>query len=280
MNTLGVNFRFIAKRFAFQPSKATSPRVSIVTLETAKPDTVARTIIIWAAFLAQRRFGAALPLLTGVFVAAITPFSLAASEVSGQIEVIGRDKKTSAAAGAVVWMPGVNVSGIPTVTPSMASKDKRFDPHVLIVPQGVTVSFPNYDKIHHNVFSRTPGSEFDLGLYRSGKSKEFRFAAPGLVHIYCNIHAEMAGYIMVTDGFAYAIADAEGRFRIEGVPEGRREVRIWHERAGETTAFVSVSAGHTAPVHVVLDASNYRESGHKNKYGEDYPPVALDDDRY
>src|SRR5512143_2053829 len=53
---------------------------------------------------------------------------------------------------------------------------EQFVPHVLVVPVGTTVTFPNYDHEEHNVFSPTDASEFDLGRYNTdhnGKSREF-----------------------------------------------------------------------------------------------------------
>ena len=205
----------------------------------------------------------------------------AGGELSGHIDLIGSDKKIVPAAGAVVWIPGVtSASAAAGALPAMASKEKRFSPHVVAVARGTVVTFPNLDKIHHNVFSRTPGSEFDLGLYRSGKSKEFRFSSPGVVRIYCNIHSQMAGYVLVLDGAAFGVADEQGAYRIGGVPDGRREVRIWHERAGETSTSVTLAAGQPSTLSVTLDGAVYREGPHKNKYGEDYPPVTRDEDRY
>jgi plastocyanin len=200
--------------------------------------------------------------------------------VAGRVELRGAGKAGEPAAGAVIWVPGVPMAAAPAGAPTLSSKDKRFDPHVVVVPRRSTVVFPNLDKIFHNVFSRTPGNEFDLGLYRGGKSREFQFATPGLVRIYCNIHSEMAAYVMVLDGAAFAVADADGRYRIAGLPEGRREVRVWHERAGETSATVDVAPGRGATLDLVLDASAYRDAPHKNKYGEDYPPATPDADRY
>jgi hypothetical protein len=89
----------------------------------------------------------------------------------------------------------------------------------------------------------------------------------------------MAAYVMVLEGAAFAVTDEAGRYRIAGLPDGRRDVRVWHERAGETTAAVDV-AGRTTTLDLVLDASTEREPPHKNKYGEDYPPAAQDADRY
>lgn len=212
-------------------------------------------------------------------LAAVAGRPAAAGEVAGRVELRGKDGALTPAAGAVLWVAGVPAHAPSATAPMMASKDKRFDPHVVVVPRRSTVVFPNLDKIFHNVFSRSAGNEFDLGLYRGGKSRDYQFGTPGLVRVYCNIHSEMAAYVMVLDGAAYAVADDSGRYRIAGLPDGRRDVHVWHERAGESTAAVDV-AGRAAALDVVLDASGYREQPHKNKYGEDYPPATHDADRY
>ena len=202
-------------------------------------------------------------------------------ELTGRIEIAGPGGAATPAAGAVLWLPGQPTAAPVTASATVTQKDKRFDPHVLVVSKRTPVHFPNLDKIFHNVFSLSPGNEFDLGLYRGGKSKDFQLNAPGLVRIYCNIHAQMAAYVMVLDGsWAYAVTDAQGRYRIAGIREGRREVRVWHERSGEHTASVEVVHGRAATLDLSLDATSRLETAHKNKYGEDYPPVKDDADRY
>lgn len=183
---------------------------------------------------------------------------------------------------AVVWVagalpPGAHRSAPP---PSVVSRDKRFDPHVLVVTRGTTVAFPNVDSIFHNAFSRTPGSEFDLGLYRRGAARAFTFRSAGLVHLYCNIHAEMAAYVLVLDPEdAFALADASGSFRLPDVPAGAQVVHVWSEKGGQKDVTVEV-APDAAPLDVVLDASTYRPLAHKNKFGRDYPPATQGVDRY
>ena len=86
-----------------------------------------------------------------------------------------------------MWIGGLP-GARPDPTQTMSSSQKRFTPHVIAVAQGALVTFPNVDKVFHNVFSRTAGSEFDLGLYRNGASRSVRFNKPGLVRVYCNIH--------------------------------------------------------------------------------------------
>lgn len=142
---------------------------------------------------------------------------------------------------------------------------------MIAVPSGTTVSFPNYDRIYHNAFSRTPGSEFDLGLYRGGASRDKRFATAGLVRVFCNIHAEMAAYVLVLDETVYGVTDARGVIRIRGVPPGTRRVRIWHDKAGESELTLAVAAGRETAFSARLDGSRYRRQPHLNKHGLDYP---------
>jgi len=201
-------------------------------------------------------------------------------EIRVAVRVIAPGGATVPAAGSVVWIPEPGPGGRAEVRPRLASKSKRFDPRVLVVPAGTTVTFPNEDAIYHNVFSPPGKDAFDLGLYRNGASKSKTFSTPGLVRIYCNIHPQMAAYLLVVDGPLFTQADAEGAALLGGVPAGRRPVRVWDERGGDWSGAVDVVAGKTASLSVLLDGSAFRETPHKNKHGRDYPPPGDDDTRY
>lgn len=196
----------------------------------------------------------------------------------GRVELKGANGEVGPAAGSVVWLPGT--PGSAPSRPTLTSRDKRFVPHVVAVASGATVVFPNVDRIYHNVFSVTPGHAFDLGLYRKGAARSLRFEKPGLVSVYCNIHPDMAAYMMVLQDAAFAVTDDDGRYRIGALPPGRRPVRLWNERGGEREQTVDLAAGARRTLDFVLDASKYRRIQHKNKYGKDYPPVTRDVDRY
>ena len=201
------------------------------------------------------------------------------AELVGRIELAGPDGVRTPAAGSVVWIGGLPKAR-PGPTQTMSSSQKRFTPHVIAVAQGALVTFPNVDKVYHNVFSRTAGSEFDLGLYRNGASRSVRFNKPGLVRVYCNIHPDMAGYVRVLDDAAFATTDENGNFRLAGLPPGQRTVQVWNERGGEKQFPVELEAGRRRTLNAVLDGSSYRRIQHKNKFGRDYPPVTRDVDRY
>ena len=164
--------------------------------------------------------------------------------------------------------------------PKIASKDKRFEPHVAAVPAGGTVSFPNLDGIYHNVFSLSEKARFDLGLYRNGAVRTMAFEHPGVVRIYCNIHPQMAALLVVMDGAIWAQAGADGTAVLPNVPAGKATVRAFDEKGGELSAAVDVPASGGVPLAIALDGSSWRETSHKNKYGKDYPPPDDDANRY
>jgi hypothetical protein len=102
-------------------------------------------------------------------------------------------------------------------------------PHVLAIPVGETVVFRNDDPYFHNVFSLSPGQNFDAGLYDSGRSYTKTFTQPGVVELLCNIHASMSGYLYVVDSAHFAQPRPSGAFAIKNVLPGRYELSTWHE---------------------------------------------------
>jgi len=215
-------------------------------------------------------------------------------DLAGHVEILDKDKKHTPGANTVVWIPGIaGVAGtaqsggaLSNIAPTVAQKDKHFVPHVIAVAAGTEVSFPNLDPIFHNVFSLTPEDKFDLGLFRKGAAKSVRMATPSLVRIYCNIHADMAAFVMVLDRAAFTITDAEGAYRLPTLPPGQYDVHAWNERTGEQIQKLTVDgappagSGTAANLDFLLDASAYKPQAHKNKFGRDYPPVSKDVDRY
>lgn len=117
----------------------------------------------------------------------------------------------------------------PGVQPRMAQLEASFDPRVLPIVRGTTVSFPNMDPIFHNIFSLSRTANFNLGRYPKGQSKSFRFDRPGMVRVNCDIHADMLGYILVLPHHFFAVPEANGSYRITGVPPGQYHLVAWHD---------------------------------------------------
>jgi plastocyanin len=148
-------------------------------------------------------------------------------------------------ADAVVWLEG-GATPKPT-TGKIDQKDMRFVPHVLVVPKGSTVQFPNSDAVYHNVFAEFEAKTFDLGMYPKGQSKSVRFDKPGVVSVLCNIHAEMSAYVVVVDSSYFSKTDKQGRFKIEA-PRGSYVARAWHESGKAYKQPLTLSEGATLSI--------------------------------
>jgi plastocyanin len=210
-----------------------------------------------------------------------------AASVGGSVELPdSRDpgvRKHKDFSGVVVWLEPLDRSA-PAPTPksaTMRQRDKRFLPHVLVIPIGSTVTFPNLDPIFHNAFSNFAGQPFDTGLYPPGSSQAIQFRRDGVVRVFCNIHSTMTAVIVVLKTPYYTETARDGQFRIEHVPPGAYRVHFWHERATEDTLRrmerkIEVSPeGLTLPV-LRISESGFLEGPHKNKYGQEYPPETPD----
>jgi hemoglobin len=112
-------------------------------------------------------------------------------------------------------------------------RNKMFAPHLIAVPVGSTVAFPNFDSIYHNVFSLSQPQRFDLGMYKGGDMREMKFAKPGIIRLGCNIHANMSAYLVVVDAPHYVVAEADGGFNFHSLKPGRYKVQAWSEQSSE-----------------------------------------------
>lgn len=131
-------------------------------------------------------------------------------------------------------------------------RDANFDPHVLTVPVGTTVLWPNEDDIFHNVFSMSDAKEFDLGYYKKERVPQVKFDKVGRVDVFCAIHTKMHCIILVVPNRYFAVADAKGRFTIKGLPPGTYKLRAWHERLPGQTKEIVVPAEGDATVEFTL----------------------------
>ena len=174
------------------------------------------------------------------------------------------------ASNAVVWLEVIGTSAPAPAHAQVTMQDKRFEPAVVAVPVGSSVSFPNADPILHNVFSVSSGNRFDLGLYGEGNGREVIFKQPGVVRVFCNVHPQMEAFVVVTPGPWLAIAAQDGSFRIDEAPEGRYDVHVWSERGGAAHQTVEAAAGSTVTVSFTLDATRYRPKPHLDKDGRPY----------
>jgi plastocyanin len=189
----------------------------------------------------------------------------------------------------VLWL--VPAGGVTPATPSsdpprpqLVQRNKMFEPHLLVVPVGSVVKFPNRDPFFHNVFSLFEGKRFDLGLYEAGGSRDVVFDKPGISYIFCDIHAQMSAVIIALPTSYFAISDRKGEVIIPHVPAGRYTLHLWYEAAlpeqlNRLTREVAVSESASTLGLFRLTAARVAEP-HKDKYGRDYDPATPDSPAY
>ena len=203
----------------------------------------------------------------------VLPAAAQGVPVRGRIVILEKDNKPSTDLGdAVVFLEGLG-DPAPATRFDVTISDKTFAPHVLVVPVGSTVAFPNHDPFDHNVFSVSEGNSFDLGLYGRGQGKSVTLQHPGLVRVFCNVHPRMVALVLVMGTHHYAQPGADGSFTINGVGPGTYRLHVWHERAPtEVVKEVTVGPAGVSDLVVTLNARGFRWQPHKNKFGKDYAP--------
>lgn len=193
-------------------------------------------------------------------------------------------------AGVVVWLSPVdNMSAEAPSTMGndhfvLTQKGKTFQPHLLVVPVGAVVEFPNRDPFFHNVFSLFEGKRFDLGLYEAGTTKEVHFTRPGVSYIFCNIHPEMSAVVISIPTPYYATSDSLGQIVIPHVSSGRYLLHYWYEgvqpdELEAMTKEVTISERVSSAGVLRLKPPGLLPP-HKNKYGRDYDPSIPDTPGY
>lgn len=207
---------------------------------------------------------------------ALTAPAQAPAIIHGQATVRHLRGRAGNNAGVVVWLTPTTGSA-PAVAPAhpfqMAQRNKTFEPHLLVIPTGSTVAFPNFDPFFHNVFSLGNGRPFDLLLYQGGASRSQRFLQPGVTYVFCNIHPQMSAVIVTVPTPWYAVSDAAGGYELPAPPPGAYHLHVWYERAQPAALAKLIRAVEVAPgtpLPPVEVAEIPVPATHKNKYGQDY----------
>jgi plastocyanin len=182
-----------------------------------------------------------LPVIANLAVGAFISCAQAAT-----VEVAVTDRAGQPVDGAVVMLEPV--AGRLPVAPmngvQIAQVQRRFNPQVTVVSVGTPVTFPNLDTVRHHVYSFSPAKTFELKLYSGVPNTPVVFDKPGIAVLGCNIHDQMAAWVVVVDTPLHARTAATGQAQIESVPAGSYRLRVWHPRlaAGEPTP-VPISVG-------------------------------------
>jgi plastocyanin len=179
-----------------------------------------------------------IPVLAGALALTMTA---SAGTISGKISGVSGE--------SVVYVDTIQGKTFPAPAehPVVDQKGLLFQPHIVVVLAGTTVDFLNSDKVAHNVFwpSLQQGTKKlqgkNLGTWPQGEKRPFKFDQPGVASLLCNVHPEMAGYVVVSPTPYYATTDKSGNYKIENVPDGQYNLVAWHEGAKSQSKPVTVA---------------------------------------
>ena len=153
----------------------------------------------------------------------------------------------------VAWLanpPATSSSGPPPV--DIDQKGCTFTPRVVLAPAGGTVNFLNSDRLLHNLHGRPRSNAVFNRTQPKGRTIAMSFTRPEIFQVDCDLHSWMRAWVVVTEHPFYAVSDADGQFRLDGVPPGRYTLRTWHETLGTTSREVVVPDTGAAQVKIDL----------------------------
>ena len=185
---------------------------------------------------------------------------------------------------AVAWLVPLSPTPESPLLPgqryTLLQKNREFKPHLLVIPVGSVVDFPNKDPFFHNVFSLFDGKRFDLGLYEAGSTKSVTFSREGVSYIFCNIHPEMSAVVLTLSTSLYSVADFGGGFHISRVPQGEYDMHVWIEGVPQPLLNRMVRRVRVAPDSIDLGvieapAVLLKSTPHTNMYGQPYDRNAV-----
>lgn len=162
----------------------------------------------------------------------------------------------------VVFLEGQLPRPDKSVRAELEQQGKRFEPQLLVIPVGSTVSFPNADPIFHNVFSLSGAKKFDLGYYPAGQTRIVEFDEPGVVQVYCHLHPDMYAAIVVAPNRWYTKLGDGGAFSFHDVPPGDYRLVAWHLNAGFFRSEVHVPAHGATDVVITIPV---RDGEHEHR---------------
>jgi plastocyanin len=169
--------------------------------------------------------------LYGLSIALASAFGAQAADLNVSV----RDAAGRPVPDAVITVrPARAAAGQPIHFPwamQMTQQDISFAPHVLIVPLGSEVTFPNRDKVRHHVYSFSAAKRFELKLYGREDTRRVVFDKAGVVPVGCNIHDQMLGYIYVVDTPYAAKTGEAGDAALRDLPDGAATMTVWSPNA-------------------------------------------------
>jgi len=144
----------------------------------------------------------------------------------------------------------------PNINASLVNQGGRFVPHVQVVRTGTQLEIINRDPLLHNTHGFGGGrTVFNVGLPTKDQKVKKSLKQAGIIHVMCDVHDWMNGWIVVQDHPYFSVTGEDGNFTITEVPPGIYKISAWHEKLGKREAQVKVPANGKARQDFTFSAS-------------------------
>lgn len=156
---------------------------------------------------------------------------------------------------AVVWIEDID-EGKPW-SKSVVTVDNigcMFEPRVSVGYKGAEINAKNSDPVLHNTHLWLGTKTIaNIALPSQGQEIKKKLKKGGIHKVTCDAHEWMLAWVFVAENPYAAVTGPDGRFELADVPAGQYELKFWHERLGEQTKSVTVSAGGTTAADVTFN---------------------------
>ncbi|MFM8312972.1 MAG: plastocyanin/azurin family copper-binding protein, partial [Deltaproteobacteria bacterium] len=133
---------------------------------------------------------------------------------------------------------------IPSNEVEMDQKNCAYQPHVVGVQAGQTITFLNSDAFLHNVHSMAKENDrFNVTLTNQGQRVKRKLMKPEIMlRSKCDIHPWMTGYVGVVSHPFFGVSDTQGKVTLTNIPPGTYTLSAWHETLGIKTQKIDLSS--------------------------------------
>jgi plastocyanin len=141
-----------------------------------------------------------------------------------------------------------------TKNASLKQRDKTFEPHVMAITAGSSVTFTNEDDFFHNVFSLSKGNKFNLGRKKPKVEVNQTFKKAGLIKVFCDIHPQMSAYILCVDTPYFTNLDEKNNYQIDNLPNGRYLLQFFNPNVEVKDQIIELSDGMILEKNFIISA--------------------------
>ena len=168
------------------------------------------------------------PMALGLAVAGCCAVTLPASATALEVQVLDGGGKPLAGAAIFLESREAKLAVRPVNNLEIVQSARQFLQPVTLVPVGSAVNFPNRDTVRHHLYSFSPVKKFEIKLYVGTPAAPVLFDQPGIAALGCNIHDNMAAWVVVVETPYYGLSGADGKLNLARLPPGSYHLRTWH----------------------------------------------------